>query len=66
MQERFSFYTGEKKTAVIFGKMIQKRNLFEELKHQVQNGTMTNRLIIINVAVFALIHILFAIAHIEY
>ena len=42
--------------------MIQKRNLFEELKHQVQNGTMTNRLIIINVAVFALIHILFAIA----
>ena len=42
--------------------MIQKRNLFEELKHQVQNGTMTNRLIIINVATFVFFHILFALA----
>lgn len=40
--------------------MQQKRNLFEELKHQISHGTMTNRLVILNILVFLLIHLLFA------
>ena len=49
------FYTFQKL------QMYQKRNLSEELKHQLRNGTMTNRLIIANVSVFLLIHLLLAI-----
>ena len=41
--------------------MYQKRNLSEELKHQLKNGTMTNRLIIANVFVFLLIHTILAL-----
>ena len=41
--------------------MYQRRNLTEELKHQFRNGTMTNRLIIANVAVFLLIIVVQAI-----
>lgn len=41
--------------------MYQRRNLTEELKHQFRNGTMTNRLIIANIAVFLLIIIVQAI-----
>ena len=44
--------------------MYQRRNLTEELKHQFSNGTMTNRLIIANVAVFLLIIIVQAIGKI--
>ena len=50
---------------LIFGKMVQKRNLFEELKHQLSNGSMTNRLVIINICVFLCIHLLFAIGKIN-
>ena len=42
-------------------KMYQKRNLSEELKHQLRNGTMTNRLVIANVIVFLLIHTILAL-----
>ena len=45
--------------------MVQKRNLFEELKHQLSNGSMTNRLVIINICVFLCIHLLFAIGKIN-
>ena len=45
--------------------MVQKRNLFEELKHQLSDGSMTNRLVIINICVFLCIHILFAIGKIN-
>ena len=55
---------GGKKTVLTFGKMVQKRNLFEELKHQLSNGSMTNRLVIINICVFLCIHLLFAIGKI--
>ena len=41
--------------------MYQRRNLSEELKHQLKNGTMTNRLIIANVIVFILIHTVLAL-----
>ena len=41
--------------------MYQKRNLSEELKHQLKNGTMTNRLVIANVLVFLLIHTVLAL-----
>ena len=36
--------------------MYRRRNLSEELKHQLKNGTMTNRIIIANVIVFLFIH----------
>ena len=45
--------------------MVQKKNLFEELKHQLRNGSMTNRLVIINICVFLCIHLLFAIGKIS-
>ena len=45
--------------------MVQKRNLFEELKHQLSNGSMTNRLVIINICVFLCIHLLLAIGKIN-
>jgi membrane associated rhomboid family serine protease len=41
--------------------MQQKRNLFEELKFQLKSGTMTNKLVIVNICVFLLIHLLFAL-----
>jgi membrane associated rhomboid family serine protease len=49
---------GEKETVLIFGKMQSSRNLVEELKFQLQHGPMTNRLIIYNVGVFALIQLI--------
>ena len=54
-------FIGEGRIDQTSGKMYQKRNLSEELKHQLRNGTMTNRLIIANVSVFLLIHLLLAI-----
>jgi membrane associated rhomboid family serine protease len=45
--------------------MVQKKNLFEELNHQLRNGSMTNRLVIINIFVFLFIHLLFAIGKIN-
>ena len=45
--------------------MVQKKNLFEELKHQLKNGSMTNRLVIINIFVFLSIHLFFAIGKIS-
>lgn len=45
--------------------MVQKKNLFEELKHQLRNGSMTNKLVIINICVFLCIHLLFAIGKIS-
>ncbi len=45
--------------------MQQKRNLFEELKFQLNNGTMTNKLVIINICVFLLIHLLYALEKIS-
>ena len=41
--------------------MYQRRNLSEELKHQLKNGTMTNRIVIANVVVFLFIHTFLAI-----
>jgi membrane associated rhomboid family serine protease len=41
--------------------MNQSRNLIEELKYQLNHGTMTNRLIIYNVFVFILIQLITAI-----
>ena len=41
--------------------MYQRRNLSEELKHQLKNGTMTNRIVITNVVVFLFIHTFLAI-----
>ena len=41
--------------------MNQSRNLIEELKYQLNHGTMTNRLIIYNVFVFVLIQLITAI-----
>ena len=38
--------------------MYQRRNLSEEFKHQLKNGTMTNRIVITNVVVFLFIHTL--------
>ena len=51
----------QKKTVQIFGNMYQRRNLSEELKHQLNNGTMTNRIVIANVVVFLFIHTFLAI-----
>jgi membrane associated rhomboid family serine protease len=45
--------------------MQQKRNLFEELKFQLKSGTMTNKLVIVNICVFLLIHLLFALEKIS-
>ena len=45
--------------------MYQRRNLTEELKHQFRNGSMTNRLIIANIAIFLLIIIVQAIGRIS-
>ena len=45
--------------------MQQKRNLFEELKFQLNNGTMTNKLVIINICLFLLIHLLYALEKIS-
>ena len=65
MPEVLWFYIGEGRIDQTSGKMYQKRNLSEELKHQLRNGTMTNRLIIANVSVFLLIHLLLAIGRIK-
>ncbi len=45
--------------------MYQRRNLTEELKHQFRNGSMTNRLIIANIAIFLLIIVVQAIGRIS-
>jgi len=44
--------------------MMQNKNLFEELKHQLRNGTMTNRLVIINICTFLCIHLFLAVGKI--
>ena len=44
--------------------MMQNKNLFEELKHQLRNGTMTNRLVIINICSFLFIHLFLAVGKI--
>lgn len=61
MQVESWYCIGEEKTVQIFGNMYQRRNLTDELKHQFKNGTMTNRLIIANIAVFLLIIVVQAI-----
>ena len=43
---------------------MQNKNLFEELKHQLRNGTMTNRLVIINICSFLFIHLFLAVGKI--
>ena len=48
-------------TVLIFGKMQSSRNFIEEIKYQLAHGSMTNRLIIYNVFIFALILLLNAI-----
>ena len=65
MQEALWFFIGEDKIDQTSGKMYQKRNLSAELKHQIRNGTMTNRLIIANVSIFLLIHLLLAVVRIK-
>ena len=45
--------------------MYQKRNLSQELKHQLKNGTMTNRLIIANIIVFLFIIIILALGRVS-
>jgi len=45
--------------------MYHRRNLSEELKHQLKNGTMTNRLVIANLIVFLLIKIILAIGRLN-
>ena len=65
MPEALWFFIGGDRTDQISGKMYQKRNLSEELKHQIRNGTMTNRLIIANVSIFLLIHLLLAVVRIK-
>lgn len=58
-------YIGEKKTAQTSGKMYQRRNFIQEFKHQLSNGSMTNRLVIANILVFVFIHLLFAIGRLN-
>ncbi len=43
---------------------MQNKNLFEELRHQLKNGTMTNRLVIINIVSFLCIHLFLALGKI--
>ena len=65
MPELYSCYIGGKKTAQTSGKMHQRRNFVQEFKHQLSNGSMTNRLLIANILVFVHIHVLFAIGRLN-